>query len=62
MQKRVLRMNPRDARLDVTQEKQHANLNVRCSQQYVHHAAKRQKFPSNPVKTALFIAVSALQK
>ena len=62
MLKRVSRMSPRDAKLAVMQERPHADLNVRCSQQFVHHAAMKQGFLSDPVKTVLYIAVSALQR
>ena len=59
---RALKTSLRDVKRAVMQERTHVSLNVKCLQQFVHHAEKKQKFLSDPVKTALYIAVSALQK
>ena len=62
MQKKALLTSLSAARHAVTHAKMPLAVNAKCLMQYAHHAEALQRFLSVPVKTALFIAASALQK
>lgn len=58
MQKRVLRMSPRCARIAEEPRRKRASS---TTQLFAHLAEKKQEYPSSPTMTALYIAASALQ-
>ena len=59
MLKKASRTNHRDAKSAEMLVRPQQKLKERCSQQFVQDADKKQRFLSNPVKIALYIAAHA---
>jgi hypothetical protein len=55
-------MSLRAVRLAVMLVSRQQEASARSSQQYAHHVAALLKFPSSPVRIALFTAASASRK